>query len=499
MRDGDQRPSDARLSKLVEHTYEKLAAERTDSERHSLDHGRFEEVLGSLSRRLSDPDALIRTVSDLLAVPDDPYLDQHRTILRLSRDLNNRISVVTTNFDTLLERAAATTLSETLLRHISFAGQALPVPGSASFSGIIHIHGRLQDAHLDLEKERDPEEASRGWGTLGVTPLPYCKLNPRTEAKDHFVLWRDLEALADVADHPKRSRQDRVRKILERPSTEADSDARRELLWLFAGNHGLWQVAIDTIVDSKWFLVLEDNSLWSREEATWVVSDELIEELCASTDRASRIADLATAQLQSALELEADISLIVDDYDHNDIAIPSIEPHQQNENHGGLNHLIRVLVHTLPSATTSNRDRSRNLATRWMGLPGRVGLRLCLHATRSTTLFHADEAIEALLALSDSDFWRIGREVALLLRDRSGAASPKTVRDVEERILKSGDVYYARYELEHDEIDWRPHASGSATTVGVQRSRGPTHSGRSSRMSGQRSGVSAMCLRRMNS
>ena len=49
--------------------------------------------------------AVTRTVSELLAVPEHPILDHHRTILRLSRDLDNRILVVTTNFETLLERA----------------------------------------------------------------------------------------------------------------------------------------------------------------------------------------------------------------------------------------------------------------------------------------------------------------------------------------------------------------------------------------------------------
>ena len=339
---------------LVDRTYRRLAVERTDSEQFSFDQGRFEEVLGSLSRRLSDPDELTRTVSDLLAVPEVPNLDQQRTILRLSRDLDNRISVVTTNFDTLLERAETTILPGTLPRHISFAGQALPVPGSASFAGIIHIHGRLRDADLDLEKsplvltspdygdaymrsgwaarflfdlarcktialvgysandapvryflnvleadrarfpdlkpvyafaayEKDRQEASRGWDTLGVTPLPYCKVNPRTGAQDHVALWRDLDALADITDHPKRSRQERARKILERPTAEADADARRELLWLFAGNHGLWPVAIDTIVDSKWFSIFEEDSLWSREEATWVVAAWVAQELRRSS------------------------------------------------------------------------------------------------------------------------------------------------------------------------------------------------------------------------
>ena len=103
---------------LVDRTYRKLAVERTASEQSSFEQGRFEEVLGSLSRRLSDPDEFTRTVSDLLAVPAAPNLHQHRTILRLSRNIDNRISVVTTNFDTLLERAVTDVMSGyTTARH----------------------------------------------------------------------------------------------------------------------------------------------------------------------------------------------------------------------------------------------------------------------------------------------------------------------------------------------------------------------------------------------
>ena len=266
---------------LVECTYEMLGIERTDSEESAFKEDLFEEVLGSLSRRLSDPRAVTRTVSKLLAVPDHPILDQHHTILRLSRDLDNRISVVTTNFDTLLERAAGKVMPGETPGDISFAGQALPAPGSPSFSGIIHIHGRLADSSLGLDHTplvlmsadygdaymrsgwasrflfdlarcktivlvgysasdapvryflnvleadrvrfpdlkpvyafgayaRDPEEATRSWGTLAVTPLRYCKINSDTGKHDHTPLWDALEALAEVAERPKHFRRKRV-------------------------------------------------------------------------------------------------------------------------------------------------------------------------------------------------------------------------------------------------------------------------------------------------
>ena len=121
--------------RLVERTFKILDVERTNSEEFACEQGRFEEVLGSLSRRLSDPHSLTNTVSCLLAASDNPILDRHHTILRLSRDLGNRICVVTTIFETLFERSIQATKPGEIPGNSSFAGQALPAPGSAAFSG----------------------------------------------------------------------------------------------------------------------------------------------------------------------------------------------------------------------------------------------------------------------------------------------------------------------------------------------------------------------------
>ena len=342
MWDWGKRAANAGFRGLVERTYEALGLERTDSEQSAFDKGLFEEVLGALSRRLSDPSAVTRTVSELLTVPDHPILDQHRSILRLSRDLDNRISVVTTNFETLLERAAAEEMSNETPRNVSFAGQALPTPGSPTFSGIIHIHGRLADGLLGLEPtplvitsadygdaymrsgwasrflfdlarckvivlvgysatdapvryflnvleadrvrfpdlkpvyafdayERDSGEATRSWGTLAVIPMPY-KINSDTGKHDHSPLWRDLAALADVAERPKHSRQQRARAILGRPVAEANAISREELGWLFGGQRDLWPEALKAITDPGWFRVFENAGLWSTEDSAWVIA-----------------------------------------------------------------------------------------------------------------------------------------------------------------------------------------------------------------------------------
>ena len=114
--------------------------------------------------------------------------------------------------------------------------------------------------------EHARSEAELSWGTLAVHPLPYCKINPDTGNVDHFSLWHDLAALADIVDHPKSSRRERARGILVRPVAEVDDDARRELGWLFGGRHDLWSVAIDAITDPRWFTVFQEEKLWSTED-----------------------------------------------------------------------------------------------------------------------------------------------------------------------------------------------------------------------------------------
>ena len=596
---------------LVEETYESLAVKKTDSEELAFKKGLYEEVLGSLSRRLADPSAVTRIVSELLAVPEDPRLEQHRTILRLSRDLDNRICVVTTNFDTLLERVAAEAVPDASPAGVSFAGQALPAPGSPSFSGVIHIHGRLADRELKIEPtplvlmsadygdaymrsgwasrflfdlarcktivligysandapvryflnvleadrarfpdlkpvyafdsyEGDPEKATASWGTLAVTPLPYSKTNAETGASDHSPLWRDLEALAEVTERPKRARRERAGRILENAFADTDGASRRELAWLFRERRDVWSDALDAIADPAWFDFFQNEGLWSAREAVWVVAawiardfedryrlafacewqrrqgqpftekikqrllhaegldetwkriwryfclirpdhpsdqdfyairrrlesefvldndlreavsflapglrlsarppspsegeanqgtqgirrhvrprmtisrqasaQEIVETLCEMPNRAGRIVELATAELRSVLELEVELELIGEEHDPNDYTVPSIESHAQNRYREGVNVLVRVIVESLSHATASSREETRRLVAGWKNLPGRTGLRLCLHAMRDLQLFESDEAMSMLLSTSAVDFWAVRRE-----------------------------------------------------------------------------------------
>ena len=646
--------------RLVASIYERLRVEKTDSERRAFDAERFEEVLGSLRRRLSDPEALTQTVSHLVSAPQNPDLAQHRTVLRLSRDLHNRVAVVTTNFDTLLEHALRETQAHAVPRETSFAGQALPAPGTESFSGIIHLHGRLSDPllrldptplvltsadygdaymrsawasrflfdlarcktivligysandapvryflnvlHADRDRFRDlqpvyafhaycsdPGEAHLAWGTLAVRPLPYRKITLDNGETDHSPLWHALDALADIIDRPTHSRHHRTSTILRQPPAHLTDALRRELHWLFAGRQDLWPAVLDAIVDPAWFTVLADHEICSADDLSWLLpawiardpnnwdrlslaaewqrrlgpsvthqlerrlrdarnvdpplirawrllsladpppdslhyhllephltgdrvldrdlqraihlltptltfernlrepsprtpstmeirhivwpqlevahgykAQELIAILAARPPLAFRILQLATAELQCTLLLQAELGLITDDYDWNDSDVPSIEHHAQNDHHAGVNALVRALVDALPQASLLDADNTRAVVQGWRRLPGRLGLRLCLHAMRDPRLFPVDEAMKCLLLTTDVEFWAIRRETALLLRDRAAGAPRRLLQRLEKRIRNGGPSYFARYNIEPGEPDWRPRARDAA-------------------------------------
>lgn len=170
------------FDKLVDDVYERLGIEPTPAERKASELGRYEETLGTLSRRLANPERMYQEVTAILTL-NFPDLSHHETLLRLSRTRDNRIMLVTTNFDTLFERAVDNVDGGSRGQEQSLAGQALPPPGGDSCHGIIHLHGRIRDNVTGLEKtplvltsaEYGDAYMRSGWAARFLFDLVRCK------------------------------------------------------------------------------------------------------------------------------------------------------------------------------------------------------------------------------------------------------------------------------------------------------------------------------------
>lgn len=125
-------------------------------------HGQYDRVLRFLEKRLAASDVpqnramrdrmkgIIRSV---LSTPQlDSFPDQ-LALLKLSRDAEGATRIVTTNFDTVLEKAWQTHFRTPIVSH---AGPALPQPRAAGFTGVLHLHGRISDDSSRLSLNETP-------------------------------------------------------------------------------------------------------------------------------------------------------------------------------------------------------------------------------------------------------------------------------------------------------------------------------------------------------
>jgi hypothetical protein len=140
------------FQKLTDDVYASLGESQANeaAERIAYERREYDRVLRSLEKRtlLPGADSRVRAaVADILAPPNGADLSRHLSLIRLSRDRSGRPRLLTTNFDTLFERAA----QQASLPCVSHAVKSIPRPGSPRDHGILHLHGRLADQLLNLD------------------------------------------------------------------------------------------------------------------------------------------------------------------------------------------------------------------------------------------------------------------------------------------------------------------------------------------------------------
>jgi hypothetical protein len=141
---------------LTERVYRELGETWVNepAERSAFAQKEYDRALRSLEKRThrtGTPSRVRIAVAKLLAARDDiavrDHLD-HLALLRLSQDAEGRPKLLTTNFDTLFERAA----HAAGLNVPSHAAKSIPKPGGARDYGILHLHGRIGDGKLGLDE-----------------------------------------------------------------------------------------------------------------------------------------------------------------------------------------------------------------------------------------------------------------------------------------------------------------------------------------------------------
>ena len=140
------------FQKLTDDVYAALGESQANeaAERVAYERKEYDRVLRSLEKRTLLPGMNSRVrdaVADILSPPLNADLSRHLALLRLSRDRSGRPRLITTNFDTLFERAA----QQAGASFVSHAVKSIPRPGSPRDYGILHLHGRLADQALALD------------------------------------------------------------------------------------------------------------------------------------------------------------------------------------------------------------------------------------------------------------------------------------------------------------------------------------------------------------
>jgi SIR2-like domain len=276
---------------LVERVYEYLgedftlhAAEYEGMRPGGALEGQYDRVLRCLERRLAASgsprnrgmrERIRAAVRRALTLRDDADLSNHFTLLELSHDAEGRSRLLTTNFDTLFERAWFERHHAAIPTH---AHIAMPQPNVADFAGVLHLHGRLADPRVELHAaETDLVLTSAefgdaylrlGWASRYIYDLvrAFTVILVGYQADDPPVRYL-LEALE--AD---RERYPDLQKVYAFASHRADNKEQIKALWEAKGvepilyqaegsDHSLLYRSL-----SEWRSSAEDPTAWRRRQ-----------------------------------------------------------------------------------------------------------------------------------------------------------------------------------------------------------------------------------------
>ncbi len=133
---------------LIEQIYQLNGTTLSDIERDAFDRGQYDATLDLLERRLPGQRLSVRRALAEVLKPNlglDGATDTQAALLRLARNREGALRLVTTNFDRLFHAAAEHTGQE----FNAHAAPMLPIPKNSRWNGLVYLHGLLPDNNDD--------------------------------------------------------------------------------------------------------------------------------------------------------------------------------------------------------------------------------------------------------------------------------------------------------------------------------------------------------------
>ena len=127
---------------LVEQIYQLNGTARSNIEQEAFGRGQFDATLDLLERRLPGGRLAVRSALAKALKPTlrrKGAIDTQVALLRLARDREGALRLVTTNFDRVFHAAAKRT-GQKLQTH---AAPMLPIPKNSHWNGLVYLHGLL--------------------------------------------------------------------------------------------------------------------------------------------------------------------------------------------------------------------------------------------------------------------------------------------------------------------------------------------------------------------
>lgn len=160
------------FGRLVKQLYEKAGVTPNGMQAYSINHKQYDTAVELLENvYVGGRKEVRKNLIDILE-PDcsKKYaLTMHKSLLTLATDRENKIKLVTTNYDHLFNIAAKNMNNSDMLLNKIYSSPLLPIPKSSQWDGLVYLHGILPDSKDDSSKFENIVMSSSDFGHAYLT------------------------------------------------------------------------------------------------------------------------------------------------------------------------------------------------------------------------------------------------------------------------------------------------------------------------------------------